>query len=1612
MSEDIATLGIKIDASEVTPAAAQLDVLTAAGVKAEATFGDLAKAQASYVAIMQAGLVPSNALIAAIGGQAAANDLLAAAQSKTATGLAALASGQAGVASATGLATAALVTQVDTLNATNAAVGLTDVAFKSASASASVFALSLEGVAAIEASTAIVVVEANTSMAASLGALGSSAVRTAALQVEGEEAAAAASVESATVQVAAHGAVGASSLQVRESLVLLREAARGNWTRFGGSITILAGAFGLLETVLIPVAAVLGAVAAGFAVAENQINQHPIDLTQGFGLDDTQIARLTEKFGDATAIHVTFWDTVKATFQVGWNDIGTKDSEGMGKLEAGWNWYVGVVETYYEDLIGGTIGVVRAVAEAWKSMPTWLGGEGATFSLSAIESAFTSGITDTKKRVDDFTASVTKAAQAMAIADALKVAGKAGPADSAVSGAEKKIQELNDQTAAQTKLNDALRDGSMTLGQVVQQEKDDSALKSTIAKIELDTKLTLDQKRELIDQLTAAQQRNNAATQTASVLADTAKAQQNIQDLKDQYKWLGENNQQIAENIAQTKALQYLEDHPELSDKDAKAYLQAKINEASATVLLSQATKDYNNQLSETAALLNELASNSQNIASGMADAFGAVGTAIGGMSNALTTYAAKQADFATQQKKLNDEGNTDTAAQIILTQKQSDAEDQYYSDALTSLKGFFDSKSSAYKLLNAAEGVYNTLRLVGNLEAMASDTAAAATHAAAGATTVAVDATTTASGTASGAARIFAELGPWGFPVVAAMLAVMLGLGFGGGSGSAAAPDTTAKDTQATNGAGTVLGDATAKSDSIAQSLSDLAKDTNTDLEYSNQMVLSLKAIQTSIGSLTSLLAQQLQVGGLLNTASLGLGTTGGGGGILGSLFGSSKTTTTLIDQGITVGATTIGNAIANGIMASAYQTVQSTKTSSALFGLISSTSTSNNTSKTALPSDFTDQIQGIVGSLRTTVLDAATKLGIQGAGAVIDSMNVNLGNISFKDMTGTQIQTALTQVFGALGDDIAAAAVPQIKTLEQVGEGALQTLSRLVQEYTSVDDAMASMGKTFATTGVDSLAARDALVQASGGLDQFTSQAQFFVTNFLSSSAALIPVQKAVNDNLASLGITGLTTKNQFAQLVQGIDVSTASGAALYSALMMVAPAFAKVADASTALSNQQQNLQVTLLQAQGNTAAATALQRQIALAALDSSLQPLQELIYATQDLSAAQAALTAAETPAVTAANDLANAHTALTAAYNAQKTTLSATVTQFTGFATSLSAFGASLAVSGGPSSILTQYAQTKALFQQTATAAQGGDPTALGNLQTVSQNFLTASQAASATSSQYMADIAAVKSAVALSATQAAAVANTAQLQLTALDESVKGLGVLNDSVLSVADAINNLAIAQNASDQVQAAAIAKAQDDLAAAQAAQATALAAQAAAQQAATVQVAQTAYNSAANNVNQLMAARDALVSALGPQTDAYVQQNIPADQMGGYMNYYTYQDTPAGNAAVLLAQAANQAYVDAFNQAYSLYQDIPGHATGLNRVPHDNYLMRAHKDEAVLTSSEADKWRGNKASNDNSALIAEVKALRADMNASAKDTKKIKDLFLRVAKDGSSVLTSAA
>lgn len=650
---------------------------------------------------------------------------------------------------------------------------------------------------------------------------------------------------------------------------------------------------------------------------------------------------------------------------------------------------------------------------------------------------------------------------------------------------------------------------------------------------------------------------------------------------------------------------------------------------------------------------------------------FGSAGKAMGGVVSVFD-------QMLDRQEKYNDLvklGFKDEATRAAAQQRNSRLQINQYANLVSSAKGFFKQGTTGYKVMGAAEKAFRVLELV-----MAAKSAAVKIGLIAGTTTAVVTgaaietaATATAEATktgatlagaavripakiAEGAASIFSALGPWGFPVVAAMIGVMAALGFGGKSVSQPSIPN-AEEMQAAQGAGSVLGDSTAKSDSINRALEIMAANSNSDLEYSNQMLLSLRSIQNNMANLSNNVAKQISVsGGMFDTSAQRIGQTGSGG-VLG-MFGSS-TTRELHDLGIEIASSSIAEIIAGGISGNTYQVVQEVKKKSGLFGIGGSTRTSYQTTTGSIDQDVQNSITGVIASLRQGLIDGAAVIGLDGAQAILDSFQVSIGKISLSGLTGQEIEEQLNAIFSKVGDQMAGALLPSLTEMQRIGEGLFETFARVAREYQVVDVTLASIGKEFGAVGIASVAARSALVQMFESLDQFVEQTNYFRDNFLTEAEQLAPVTRAVAAELERLGLSSIATMEQFKLAVLGLDLTSTVGQETYAALLQLAPAFKKVADAQTALAEQQiadakavadaaeeaakavqdlQNknisMQIQLLEAQGNATEALTLRRSQELTALDATLVSLQLQIYAAQDAkaasdAAAQAAKTAAE-----------------------------------------------------------------------------------------------------------------------------------------------------------------------------------------------------------------------------------------------------------------------------------------------------------------------------------------------------------------------------------------------
>jgi len=241
--------------------------------------------------------------------------------------------------------------------------------------------------------------------------------------------------------------------------------------------------------------------------------------------------------------------------------------------------------------------------------------------------------------------------------------------------------------------------------------------------------------------------------------------------------------------------------------------------------------------------------------------------------------------------------------------------------------------------------------------------------------------------------------------------------------------------------------------------------------------------------------------------------------------------------------------------------------------------------------------------------------------------------------------------------------------------------------------------------------------------------------------------------------------------------------------------------------AIANQKRELEIQLMEAQGNAEGALAARRADALAATDDTNDALLQMIFDAQDAAeAAATASAAASEAAAKAAEDYEAAQRkatdateaardALADAYDREADALRGTIDRFQALADSLRGFRRGLEAGGASSS----YSAVGAEFRRVAAMARLGNEAALGDLQGVSEKFLEVSKDSARSAQDYAADVRAVKAAVTAAEQTATRQVSVAQQQLAALSQSLTGLIQIDTSVLSVRDAVAGLGVALTA---------------------------------------------------------------------------------------------------------------------------------------------------------------------------------------------------------------------
>lgn len=729
---------------------------------------------------------------------------------------------------------------------------------------------------------------------------------------------------------------------------------------------------------------------------------------------------------------------------------------------------------------------------------------------------------------------------------------------------------------------------------------------------------------------------------------------------------------------------------------------------------------------------------------------FGDLGNNIGKSLESLKAFTSEDEQYLVKKTSLQaqlDKTESKSAEETKLTKALMTLDEKHNKEQLAGIgtvlgatKKLFKEETAAYKVLNTLEKANHTLQLY-NMAAELSKTLttfatkigltqmwAAAEIAAQAETTAASAAADTAKATASIPAvmmKFMASLGPWG---IAAGAAAVAAIGFSAqGSTTVDMTGKTSAERQTAQGAGTVSGDDTAKSQSISNSLDILNATSVEGLSYSNKMVELLSGIRDGISGVAK---GVYGVVGLRSGSQFGTQEGTSGYSVLGGLFGSSSEKQ-ITDAGLKITGSFADVMTNAGKSFKTYEDVLTTSTSSFLW--FSNTSQSLNTQTKDLDTKIQDSLGKVFNNAGQLMVAAGEKLGMSNQQVMEKLAQVDVSTLtSLRGLKGKELDDALNSILSSMLDTASNALFSSLEAYNKFGEGMLETTMRVVDGMEKVNLAMSSVGRESVGTGLQGIAISDAMIEASGGLSNFLDNSKNFADSFLNSAERLAPKQQALNKELNSLGFASNLTKDQFKQLVLGFKVTDDASAKTFAKLQGLSGAVDELATAAEASASAFLDLEIKIYELKGSSEALN-LTRQKELDAMDAVLRPRQRYINALTDEIALR---------------------DKLKSAYDTTNTSLTASIKSLQDYKTALL---------GGTSSTMSpaeKYAQSKAIFEQTSAAAKAtittssseaeikARDTAVANLSKASDSFLANSKVMNASGTQYAADFAAVTSAV------------------------------------------------------------------------------------------------------------------------------------------------------------------------------------------------------------------------------------------------------------------------
>jgi len=245
---------------------------------------------------------------------------------------------------------------------------------------------------------------------------------------------------------------------------------------------------------------------------------------------------------------------------------------------------------------------------------------------------------------------------------------------------------------------------------------------------------------------------------------------------------------------------------------------------------------------------------------------------------------------------------------------------------------------------------------------------------------------------------------------------------------------------------------------------------------------------------------------------------------------------------------------------------------------------------------------------------------------------------NISFKDLSEQEIQQKIQEALSGFESGLIDAVFPALKTFAYAGETQGETLKRLSERLSAVNQVFAALDFKLNEISMSGANAANTLIELTGGIDAFNQKADFYYQNFYSVQERLNKNTDQLTEVFSKLGMELPTTRAGFRAVM---DLFQEAGSPeLVATMLNAAGAFNEYITAVEATelqakelaeqrAQERMSLETRLFQLLGMTVEL----RERELAALDESNRSLQEHIYKVEDAKSVYDAAAAATQEAI-------------------------------------------------------------------------------------------------------------------------------------------------------------------------------------------------------------------------------------------------------------------------------------------------------------------------------------------------------------------------------------------